>query len=105
MLTINTRNDKLTAARADFSSRGMLDGSCLSEVLEKFQDTPDDDDNDDNGNVEDDPNDSSDDGQDLDADEDEDGTGPVDGPPTLSDVTLAQKRGKSLSLFHTFGHC
>ena len=30
MLTINSRNDKLAAARIDFQSHGMLDGTCLS---------------------------------------------------------------------------
>ena len=33
MLTTNARLDKLAAARADFTSRGMLEGSCLSAVL------------------------------------------------------------------------
>ena len=40
MLTINSRNDKLAAARVDFSSRGMLNGSCLSEALEKLRSLP-----------------------------------------------------------------
>lgn len=94
MLTINTRNDKLAAARIDFSSRGMLNGTCLSEALEKLQDASDDD-----SDSEDDSIYGSDNGQDLDADEDEDlRTGPVDGPPSLSNVTLAQKRGQSCFL-------
>ena len=91
MLTINTRNDKLAAARIDFSSRGMLDGTCLSEALENLQNTSEDEDTSSEGSSDG----GSDDGQDLDADEDEDRTGPVDGPPTLSDVTLARKGGKS----------
>jgi hypothetical protein len=37
MLTINTRNDKLAAAWTDFSSRGMLDGTCLGEVIERLR--------------------------------------------------------------------
>ena len=94
MLTINTRNDKLAAARIDFSSRGMLNGTCLSEALEKLQDASDDD-----SDSEDDSIYGSDDGQDLDADEDEDlRMGPVDGPPSLSNVTLAQKQGQSCFL-------
>ena len=94
MLTINTRNDKLAAARINFSSHGMLNGTCLSEALEKLQDASDDD-----SDSEDDSIYGSDDGQDLDADEDEDlRTGPVDGPPSLSNVTLAQKRGQSCFL-------
>ena len=35
MLTINTRNDKLTAARTNFSSRGMLGNTCLGKALER----------------------------------------------------------------------
>jgi len=34
MLLINQRLDKLAAARADFKERGMLNGSCISQVLE-----------------------------------------------------------------------
>ena len=94
MLTINTRNDKLAAAQIDFSSRGMLNGTCLSEALEKLQDASDDD-----SNSEDDSIYGSDNGQDLDANEDEDlRTGPVDSPPSLSNVTLAQKLGQSCFL-------
>jgi hypothetical protein len=33
MLLINQRLDKLAAACVDFASRGMLDGTCLSEAL------------------------------------------------------------------------
>ena len=92
MLTINTRNDKLAAARVDFLSRGMLSGTCLSEAIKKLEDTLEDiEDN--NGSMEDDSDYSSKDGQDLDADEDEDRTGLTDGLPTSSEVTLAQKRG------------
>jgi hypothetical protein len=34
MLLTNQRLDKLAAARVDFSNRGMLDGTCLSNALE-----------------------------------------------------------------------
>ncbi|KIN93763.1 hypothetical protein M404DRAFT_170289 [Pisolithus tinctorius Marx 270] len=34
MLLINQRLDKLSAARADFEERGMLNGTCLTHVLE-----------------------------------------------------------------------
>lgn len=93
MLTINTRNDKLAAARINFSSRSMLNGTCLGETLEKFFD-------DGNSNMADDSDHNSEDGEDLGADEDDDRTGPADGPPTLSDVTLAQKRGRFCLIFH-----
>ena len=89
MLTINTRNDKLAAARIDFSSRGMLRGTCLSDALEKLHDAPEPDDRNDGDS---DPD--SEGGQDLDADEDGDATGPVDGPPSSGDVTLARKQGE-----------
>lgn len=95
MLTINTRNDKLAAARIDFSSRGMLDGTCLGEALKELQDIDND-----SGGTEDDSDYGSEDGQDPDADEDDDGSGPADGPPALSEVTLARKRGKYRSLLH-----
>jgi hypothetical protein len=91
MLTTNSRNDKLAAARVDFSSRGMLNGTCLSEALEKLRNPPEDTTNDD---MEDDLDDEGEHGRDLDADEDEETTGPVDGPSTLSEVTLAHKPGK-----------
>jgi len=99
MLTINTWNDKLAAARIDFLSRGMLNGTCLSEALKKLQNTLEDI-GDSNSDIADDSDYSSEDGQDLDADEDEDRTGPVDGPPALSEVILAQKRGEYHSLFY-----
>ena len=103
MLIINTRNDKLAAARIDFSSRGMLEGTCFGKALKKLQDTLEDIDGS-NSDTEDDPDYGSEDGQDLDADGDEEGTGPVDGPPTLSDVTLAQKQGKCHLVFRTSDH-
>ena len=100
MLSINTRNDKLAAARIDFSSRGMLDGTCLGEAIERLRatlegnDSDDSDDSDDDEDPEDDSGDRSEDGQDLEVDDNEDPTGPIDGPPTLSEVTLARKRGQ-----------
>ena len=33
MLLTNQRLDKLAAAHVDFADRGMLEGTCLSEVL------------------------------------------------------------------------
>ena len=96
MLTINTQNDKLAAVRINFSACGMLDGTCLSEVLEKLQTTEDI--NDSNSDTGADYN--SDDGEDLDADEDEDRMGLVDGLSALSEVTLAQKRGEFRLLFY-----
>jgi hypothetical protein len=114
MLTINTRNDKLAAARVDFSSRGMLEGTCLGEILQLWNhdlgnntsnnnnnDTNDaDNDNDEHGG----PDGNGEGGGDLsidhdgDDDDDNESPGPVDGPPILSEVVLARKRGnKSLS--------
>ena len=93
MLTINARNDKLAAARVDFLSRGMLDGTCLSETLRALAGSEDD-------TNETTPNSDGDsDGMDLDADNDrnnrgeDDVCGPVDGPPILGEVTLAVKKG------------
>ena len=98
MLTINTRNDKLAAARIDFSSRGMLHGTCLGEVLQSWQDNLDgkasnDGNNDDCSG----PDGNGEGGNDLDVDQgdgDDDGSpGAVDGPSVLSEVVLALKRG------------
>ena len=47
MLAINTWNNKLAAARIDFSLCGMLNGTCLSEALKQLQNTLEDIDNND----------------------------------------------------------
>jgi hypothetical protein len=97
MLTINTRNDKLAAARIDFSSRGMLQGTCLGQALQLWHrnlglDSSDDDEDELGG-----PDGNGEDGSDLDLDdsddEDDGSPGPVDGPPVFSEVALAQKSG------------
>lgn len=120
MLIINSRNDKLAAARADFTSRGMLHGTCLAEALQLWRPDLDsdmgDNDADDvdefsgpDGNGEDgndlgidldgDNNDNND--NDIDNDNDNDGApGPVDGPSILSEVVLARKRGNYLLSIH-----
>jgi len=110
MLMINTRNNKLAAARVDFASRGMLLGTCLGAAIQLqchelgiTTSGLDDDDNDDNefggldGNGEG--------GGDLDLDDDDnedDGApGPVDGPPVFSEVVLVRKRGAKVSIPRT----
>ena len=99
MLVTNTRNDKLAAAWIDFTSRGMLAGTCLSKALERVCDDPDVDmDNSEMGTVSEDDNGE---GQGFDADERENQTGPVDDPFVLSKVVLALKKGKSASLHPT----
>jgi hypothetical protein len=95
MLTTNSRNDKLTAAHADFSTCGMLNGTCLGEALRRLCD-PDEGITGDGDDVEDDLIEDGNSGRDLDADEDEEeeeATGPVDGSPILSEASLALKRG------------
>ena len=37
ILVTNQRLDQLAAARADFASRGMLDGTCISYVLQQLE--------------------------------------------------------------------
>jgi len=103
MLTINTRNDKLTATRIDFSSRGMLNGTCLGEALKNLRNSLEDIDSS-SSDMEDGSDSGGEDGEDLNADEDEDGTGLADGSPTLSEVALASTRGESYLLFHTSNH-
>jgi len=97
MLTINTRNDKLAAARVDFSSRGMLQGTCLGEALRMWDHGLDSDIEDDGEDEFGGPDGNGEGGNDLDVEDDnseDDGSpGPVDGPPTFSEVALAQKRG------------
>ncbi|KAF9790606.1 hypothetical protein BJ322DRAFT_1104263 [Thelephora terrestris] len=98
MLTINTRNDKLAAAHADFSSRGMLRGTCLGDALQKLRQTVDaesvsdsDDEDEFSG-----PDGNGEAGSDLDLDhvdnEDDGSPGPVDGPSIFSEVILAHKK-------------
>jgi hypothetical protein len=79
MLTINTRNDKLAAAQVDFSSRGMLQGTCLGEVLQIWNNlgnnTNDNNNVNDNNNANDDndeyngPDGNGEGGSDLDIDD------------------------------------
>jgi len=73
MLTINTRNDKLAAARIDFLARGMLDGTCLGKVLHALSGDQDDTDdaNDDTDDADDDTDDADDDTDDADDDTDD----------------------------------
>ena len=102
MLVINSRNDKLAAAHSDFSSRGMLLGTCLGEALHDVLgvDADDVDDPDEFSG----PDGNGEDGRDLDLDdgndEDDGSPGPVDGPPVFSEVILAQKKGRVLSGAH-----
>jgi len=110
MLTINTRNDKLAAARVDFASRGMLQGTCLGTAIQlrclelelgASGLCNDDEDDDEFGG----PDGNGEGGEDLDLDndnnEDDGAPGPVDGPPVFSEVILAQKRGTILSITPT----
>ena len=98
MLTINTRNDKLAAARNDFSSRGMLSGTCLSEALKSLQDSPGDI-NDGNSDVGNHSDCDGDDSQDLDVNEDRSDS--VADLPGMSEVTLARKPGEWISTLST----
>ena len=99
MLVINMQNEKLAAARVDFASRGMLHGMCLGEALQLWRqdcgikaDDPLDDEDESSG-----PDGNGQGGRDLDLnDKDNDNNtppGPVDGPPVLSEVVLAPRRG------------
>lgn len=95
MLMINTQNNKLAATWTNFLSCGMLDGTCLNETLCVLSSNPDNTDTgtdtDTNTNTN---SDSDGDGLDLDADDhNDDLCGPVDGPPILSEVVLASKKG------------
>jgi hypothetical protein len=39
MLLTNQRLDKLAAIRVDFEARGMLTGTCLSQVVSRYDET------------------------------------------------------------------
>ena len=96
MLTINTRNDKLATARVDFTSRGMLRGTCLGEALRHHNHNTAASDSLNNEDETSGPDGNGQGGRDLDLDneDDEDGSpGSLDGPPVLSEVTLALKKG------------
>ena len=94
ILTINTRNDKLAAARVDFLSRGMLEGTCLYETLHAL--SRDQDDNVDGGSTSISDPDGGDLNPDLDGEshhDEDDLSGPVDGPVIVSEVSLGLKKG------------
>ena len=124
ILKVNERLNKLAAARADFSNRGML----TSLALATTQDTPgsrnpdpdynsddgggrsnnDNDDSNNNNNNEDDEdgdnnNEDNDNNDDDDDDDDDDdvgnGTGPVEPEPLMNEVRLAFKRGKCYFIY------
>lgn len=105
MLTINTRNDKLAAVQVDFSSCGMLQGTCLGKALRLQHRDPDSDVGDDYDNEFSGPDGNGESGNDLDVDhednEDDRSPGLVDGPPILSKVVLAEKKGLSATLFYS----
>ena len=118
MLIINTRNNKLATARVDFSSRGMLKGTCLGEALRLWHNNsntsigesdedelmdPDgngehggdldlDQDNNDNENNNGDNNGDGNSGN-SDDDDNNGSPGPANGPSIFSEVVLAQRKG------------
>ena len=95
MLVTNTRNDQLVAARADFLLRGMLEGTCLGEMLHVLSGDQDDADED---TIEGTISDSDEEDSDDRGNRGRDSSGPVDGPPILGEVTLALKKGTSIPL-------
>ncbi|KAJ3551631.1 hypothetical protein NM688_g4593 [Phlebia brevispora] len=89
MLLTNQRLDKLSAARADFANRGMLDGTCYMEVLDTILNgesnrgdltVPDD------GEYADEADSSDDSDTDSEAEDDV----VVEGPRVLGDVSLGR---------------
>ena len=97
ILMINTRNDKLAAARVDFLSCGMLEGTCLYETLRRLSHDQDNNvDEESTSNL--DPN-EGDFNPNLDGESDRDEgdlSGPVDGLPIISEVSLGLKKGMRL---------
>ena len=103
MLIINTQNNKLAAARANFTSQGTLHGTCLGEAIQELHrklsaDGSSDLSNEDKTNG---PDGNGKPGGDLDLEhnnEDNGAPGPVDGPAIFSKVILAHKKGIHLAL-------
>lgn len=93
MLVTNTRSDKLAAARVDFLLRGMLEGTCLGEMLHILSGDQDNVDEDIGGSATSDSDEEDSDGQNNCHG---DSSGPVDGPPILGEVTLALKKGMTI---------
>ncbi|PSR76461.1 hypothetical protein PHLCEN_2v8436 [Hermanssonia centrifuga] len=91
MLSTNQRTDKLAAARVDFTDRGMLQGSCLSDAMQAFLSLAlgDDelDDSEDGESKEEQPSEGNavEDGGDSEED------GAMEGPRVLGDVSLAKR--------------
>ena len=124
ILKVNERLDKLAAARADFTARGMLSNPPLTTaILDALGDGQDSDNgsggNNDNGgdhnnnsnnndnnsddnNNNSDNNNNDDDNDNNDDDEDNDNdAGPVESEPLMNEVRLAQEKGNHC-LFPTF---
>ncbi len=99
MLTTNQRTDKLAAARADFTDRHMLQGSCLSEALQDFlslalDEAGLDDSEDGPGESEEQQGNAHEsEGTAVEAGNDVDEDGAIEGPSVLGDVSLARQPG------------
>ena len=101
MLKTNERLDKLAAARVDFTGRGMLQGTCLSETLQQILDRLSDADEDAGEGDEDGQADGEAEGVEgrdaEDGGDEEEGDGAVDGPRVEAFTALAQRPGESLT--------
>jgi len=87
ILKVNERLDKITAARADFTARGMLTDSCLIQAIkEAFGGSGSNDSMDEN-------NSDSDEAVPLE-DEDEDDCGAVESGPLMNEVRLVARKGQ-----------
>jgi len=103
MLTINTRNNQLAAARADFTSRGMLHGTRLGEAIQELRRELSTDESSDLSDEDktDGPDGNGEPGGDLDLEH----NGEDDGAPRLADGPAmsslhTRKVSTWLSLFH-----
>lgn len=99
ILKTNERLDKLAAAKADFTARGMLAGSPLTAAI--LDNNGNGGDNSDNGNDNDDDDSGDGDGDedDGDDDEDDDDAGPVESEPLMNEVRFTSEKGDYRSLF------
>ncbi len=94
MFSTNQRTDKLAAVRVDFTDRGMLEGSCLSDAMQAFLSLALGDDELDSDELEDGEfEEEQPEGNAIVDGGDSEEDGAVEGPKVLGDVSLAKRPG------------
>lgn len=99
ILKVNERLDKITAARADFTARGMLTDSCLIQAIKEAFGFGSDDSMDENNSDSDETDTYTHNPDDADEavppeDGDEDDCGAVESGPLMNEVRLVARKGQ-----------